>query len=534
MITSILRISAVSALVAALLSADPAGAVGAGTFTEITTPSHTLTFNFDSSRPSGHHLTVVGNTSADVTSVDIDCTGNSPSGPTSESLATNVLVTGEAFSANVNLTVMPQCRLRAVPVGVNVTQDYLGSYAGPILYLTGVEYVTAASTRAGAIAIDEQDDGIIAVEDAGQCGPALTATITPPGMDIRGAGGGTACAFALSSANIRPSGTANSSSIKVDGHTAYLPFHVKSFLNQSPQSLGLTQPPLTVSFTRHSNGDATLTETAKLWRCSVDDTYPPTSTSCPSLVDTGVTFRRVSNMIRSAHQVRVRDTYTGTDNHSHHLNLVYEGEIGAQDTGAVGYTFPGGSTAFHAAGFDQVVTGLGTRAGTMYVRSDLFAGPDDAAADTLGLTWSRGPQEVQFAHDVRNLFGMPYALNVSAHGRADLGFGYSGAPTTLAAKKLAGLAQNEMMAVPTIASPANGAHVQGTSTTVKGSVRIGANGLPTAVTVNGHAAHLSTVSATKATYAVTFSESLGTHTIKVVARDSAGNTAARSISVKNV
>jgi hypothetical protein len=42
------------------------------------------------------------------------------------------------------------------------------------------------------------------------------------------------------------------------------------------------------------------------------------------------------------------------------------------------------------------------------------------------------------------------------------------------------------------------------------------------------------VSATKASYEVTFTESLGTHTIKVVAKDAAGNTASRSISVKNV
>jgi hypothetical protein len=528
-------IAVVAVLVTGALSgyAGPVGAVGSGTFTKIDTPSKTITFHYDSSQPSGHHLFVAGSTSADVTTVDIVCMSNSPTGPTSQTLAPAVPVTGGTFSANVDLSIQAQCRLRAVPQGVDELTAYVGSFSGPILYLTGVQYSTVGSTRVGYVAVDEQGNGLAAIEDAGQCGPATTITIEPPGMDIRGSAG-QSCAFALPSANITPSGIATASSIKVDGHNAYLPFHVQSFLNQSPQSLGLTQPPLTISFARLANGDATLTETAKLWRCSVGDTYPPTSVSCPSLVDTGVTFRRVSNLIRGAHQVRIRDTFTGTDAQAHKVNLLYEGTTAEPDTGRVGYTFPGGSNVFSPAALDMVVQGLGTKAGTMYSRSDLFAAPDEPSASTLGRTWSRAPLKVQFAHDQPDLFGLPYTLHVPTHGRADLGFGYSGAPTTAGARQLATIVELEMINPPTISSPANHATIHGKSTTVKGSVTLGANGLPTSVVVNGDAAHLTLVSATKATYSVTFSESLGTHTIKVVAKDAAGNTASRSISVKNV
>ena len=69
---------------------------------------------------------------------------------------------------------------------------------------------------------------------------------------------------------------------------------------------------------------------------------------------------------------------------------------------------------------------------------------------------------------------------------------------------------------------------------MKGSVTLGANGLPTTVSVNGHAAHLTPLTSTKESYSVTFTESLGKHQIKVVARDSVGNTASRTITVKNV
>jgi hypothetical protein len=42
------------------------------------------------------------------------------------------------------------------------------------------------------------------------------------------------------------------------------------------------------------------------------------------------------------------------------------------------------------------------------------------------------------------------------------------------------------------------------------------------------------VSATKVTYSVSFKESLGKHTIKVTAKDVAGNTRSASIHVTNV
>jgi hypothetical protein len=90
------------------------------------------------------------------------------------------------------------------------------------------------------------------------------------------------------------------------------------------------------------------------------------------------------------------------------------------------------------------------------------------------------------------------------------------------------------MAAPRITSPADHAVVHGRSTTVKGVVVAGANGLPTSVTVNGHAAALKpTTSRSKATFAVTFSESLGRHTLRAVARDAGGNVRSTSISVRN-
>jgi hypothetical protein len=528
-----IRIFAIASLaggVTVAFAGAAAGAPGPGTWTKITTPSGTTTFKF----PGNHHLTVSGVTSNDVTSVDIDCIYNSVSGPSSQSLATSVPVSTGAFSTVATISnLLPNCRLRAVPTGVDPAADYLGSYAGPIMYMNGIKYNTVGSTRTGYQALDETGDGLVAMVDAAECGPALAATITPPAMLLSGSGS-EVCAFALPSANITQSGTSTASAIKVNGHSAYLPYGVETLLNGT-QALGLPQPALTVNFTRFNSGHVRVTESAPLKRCSVDDTYPPTSTSCPSLVNTGVTFKRVSDLFRGAHQIRVRDTFASSDNHAHTINVQYQGQFTSPpDTGRVGYDFPGGSTTFHKSSHDQTVTGLGTKAGTTFIRSDMFSVEGDPLADTLGLTWSRAPQKVYFSPNTDEFFAMPYSLSAPAGGAAHLGFAYSEHVKTADTKKLAGVAVNEMVNVPHIGSPSNGALITGHTTTVKGYVTLGANGLPTKVLVNGHAAHLTKVSATKETYSVSFTESFGKHTIKVTAKDVAGNAKSKSITVKNV
>jgi hypothetical protein len=533
MFTRAIRLSVASAVAAGTLLAAAGGAsgVGPGTFTRITNPSGTTTFKFDGEHPSNNHLIVSGETSADVTSVDIDCILITPHGRSDQALASAVPVTGGAFSTVASISsLMSNCRLRAIPSGVDPLSDYIGSFAGPILYMSGAVYNKAGSITYGYTALASQGDGVAAAFDAAQCGPAISATIEPPAMQLLGTGS-QSCAFSLPSSNVTAS-SATASAIKVGGHNAYLPFSVRTFLNGT-RALALPQTALATTLTRSANGDVTVTESAPLKRCSVDDTYPPTHTSCPSLMDTGVKFTRTLNLFRGDHQIRVRDAFISSDAHSHTVGLQYRGQIASPDTGAVGYTFPGGSSTFHKTALNQVVTGLGTKANTMFVRSDLDSVEGDPEADTLGLTWSRAPQKVLFSGSTVNTFALPYALNVPANGAAHLGFAYSKRVETKDAKTLAAIAVNEMVNAPTISSPANGAVIHGQTTTVKGNVTLGANGLPTNVVVNGHAAPLTKVSATKETYSASFSESLGKHTINVTAKDVAGNTKSKSISVTN-
>ncbi|HEY3831441.1 MAG TPA: hypothetical protein VGO03_04060 [Acidimicrobiia bacterium] len=501
---------------------------GPGTFTKITTPSGaTSTFHY--ANGATNQFVVAGQTSADVTSVDIDCV-NTPAlgGRFSVSLASGVQVTDASFSAVVTYSnPAVNCRLRAIPLGVAVQTSYLGSFTGPILYTDAFLSQISSGTTYGYTAISEEADGAVEQIDAGNCGVALVTTIATPSMEQQGASG-TGCSLALPPQNL-PNGTA--SSIKVDGHTAYLPSAVHDYLIGA-LSLPLAQPALTTSFAVTAAGDTTVTESAPLMRCSVSDTYPPTSTSCPNLVSAGVKFTRVSQTIRSAHQVRVRDTFVSTDSAAHTLALEYQQSVSPPQTGANGYVFPGHGTAFAAATPGQVVSGLGTKAATMLVRSDLYSMDGDPAAETDALTWSKAPSQIKFAQ--ADQFDMNYALTVPAGGTAFLGFADSQNVTTAGVQSLGALAVGDMLNAPTITSPANGATLSSTSTTVTGALTAGANGLPTAVAVAGHAATITKTSATAATYKVTFTEAAGAHTFNATATDSAGNTkASTSITVHN-
>jgi len=525
-------------LVAAVVPMAAAGAApGTGTFTKITTPSKNLIYRYAIGQL--NKLRVTGQTSLDVTTVDIDCVlsiVNNP--PQIAVLASAVPVTAGQFSVTATFpsNQPTNCRLRAIPAGVDVQGDYIGAYSGPIIYISafGIRR-DGASIPYSYTAQFEEGDGAAVLTDVGSCGVEALVTVQTPQM-LAGPVEFT-CAFSLLPSNTTASGTSTGSAIQVNGHNAYLPSGVQSLLINT-QALAVSQPALTVSHKVASNGDTTVSEAATLMRCSVSDIYPPTAVSCPSLTSTGVRFSRVTTVFRDGHQVKVRDRFTSTDHLAHSLKLQYGSDAqnqagGDTATGRTGYTYPGHGTAFKPAALGNTITGLGSKLGSMFIRSDLYARSDDPQADTVAETWSRAPSRIQYDGVETDQFGMSYALNVIAGGTASIGFAESERWSTLDTQKLAVVAGRDMLPRLTVTSPHRGAKVRGRTTTVKGLLVAGDNGLPTSVKVNGHKARIHKIDARTASYSVTFTESIGHHTIKATTVDAAGNAVATSIRVTN-
>lgn len=440
------RLMAITALVlsgTAAVAGTATAVPGPGTFTKITAPSQTFTYDWNGAPSAVNHLAVSGSTSLDVTTVDITCIYLLHDGPFVQSFAVGVPVTGGSFSTVGTLSYFPTtCRLRAIPTGIDPETDYLGSYSGPLMYTYGFVPTKDGTKTVGFQAFNELGSGAGGLEDAADCAVAVIATLIVPEVELRGPGS-TQCAFALPAANITNTGTSTATAIRVDGKNAYLPGSVKSYLRDT-LGLTLTQSSITTHFTRHTNGDITVTENSSLKRCAGDNTYPPTSGSCASLVDTGVTFKRVLDFVLGAHQVRIHDAYISSDGHAHTVTAQYQCTVATSPanastdgTGAPGYIYPHHVTSFKRATFDKVVTSFGSGPASVLVRSDIYASSFDEQADTQALTWSRPPAKIQFAHASTAQFAMPYSFSVPANGAAHIAFAESEAPRTADAKTLA-------------------------------------------------------------------------------------------------
>jgi hypothetical protein len=433
--------TAVLALAATVAAPGHAGAAdGEFAWTKITTPSSTFTYQFDGSPGAVNQFTVSGQASGDVSSVHIYCILGIVTGITIAPLASNVPVSGGAFSTDVTVPdLLPTCRLRALPTNLALNLGvYLGAYSGPIMYSYGFTKALDGAKTVGFAAGSAFGSGRGLLADATTCGVRGLSTIVVPDVEARGPLTAQ-CTLGLEPFNLTGSGISSASAIRVDEKNAYLPGGVKNYLRDpAGLALTLTQSSIAMTFSRNNTtGDVKVTESEPLKRCNGDNTFPPNSTSCASLVDTGVTLKRVLELVRGSHQVLIHDSWVSTDGHAHTVTAQYQVVVASSPLGEPGYIYPKHGSTFHAASFGQVVTGFGTGAASVLVRSNLYASTTDTQAATHALSWSRPPLKIQFAHNDTARFAMPYSFSVPAKGAARIAFAESEAPYTADAKTLA-------------------------------------------------------------------------------------------------
>jgi hypothetical protein len=493
----------------------PAHGAGA-TFTRITSPTAGATFFDKGGTPTMH---VSGRTSSDVTSVDVYCLGGSGGNVVATPVKSNVPVSASTFTLTAPLPngALPVCRLRALPPGPGVEDD-LAAFSGPIVHLDRLQRLTQGSSTFDFDLEAGSGDGLMEVHSAGNCGDELMGSMP---HDLGNPGASRGCV-----ADLGPSAAAGGTGpLRVDGHLALLPDSVLAYADAS------TSLHLTVHLAR--SGRVTWTESAPLVRCQGTDTDPPPAGRCDTVLSTGVRFTRTGMFAADGHQIQLRDSFSSTDGRQHQVRTVYGMEWNPPATGALGFAFPGHAGGFHGSTKGEVVAGFPKHAATFLVRSDRFADEGDPMAVTRAVTWSRPPSRIAFAPSDASELGLGYSLHVPKGGSARLGFTDGDAVLTSSARTMGRNAAAGVMRPPTITSPGRHAVIHGTKTVVKGVVRAGVNGLPVSVRVNGHPATITAKGASKATYRVVFHESLGRHTVTIVARDAGNNARSTSTTVRN-
>lgn len=506
----LLTLAAAGCVAAALASQLPAQAAP-GTWTKVISPAAGKVVLSQSGAEG--HWTIKGTASSGVSEVNVYCIGGNGSPQPATTVATAVPVASGAFATTVPVPsgAIGQCRLRALPDGVNPQASYLAAYAGPVVNIDS----WTASTTNFSLAAAAGSAGVLATA-AGACGIQQMAPIEP---DQTIPGGTAGCLVSLAN-NVNDTGAA----VVVDGHQA--------FPAPDDHLFGVTPISAVSSTFRVTKADTVRwTDVEPLDRCITDTQWPPTS-SC-SLRSAGVQFRRVSTLLKDG-QVTMRDEFRSTDGRKHVLKLALYCQIDVNAGGLLGLRFPG-QKGFHDSKPSQKVTHLGpVGAGTMLATADRFADQGDPGVDTQALSWSRRPTRLVFATVAEGDFEMDYRLVVPRGGSAYLGFADSVGLLTADAKALGAKAERAMMPAPVIVSPHDGAVVTGTKTTVAGVLHAGANGLPVWAKVDGHRVKLKVNRAgTRATFTDTFHESLGKHAITVLAQDAGGNRRSTTIHVVN-
>jgi hypothetical protein len=491
----------------------PADAAGAGTWTKISSPVNGATVL----RQSGHegHWTIKGTASSDVSQVNVYCLRGDGSGVSATTVATAVHVGAGAFTTTVPVpsgVSTPQCRLRALPDGVNPQAAYVASYAGPVVNLDSWQALGTTDFQLQA----SVGSGMLVAASIGSC---TTEFLGPVRSDETLEGGSNGCLLALGQ-----DATGNGPGVVVDGHDT-VPASDASRFGLSPT------PTIHRSFRTGKHGIVSWTDTEALERCQTDTTFPPPA-SC-TLEASGVQVRQVSTLLRSGLQVRVRTEFRSVDGRRHTLRLAFTSVVNGLADGELGVRFPG-QQGFHAATAGQKVTRLGHGAGTMLARTNRFADEGDPSVATRALTWSRTPSRIAFSPTEASEFELDYHLTVPKAGSVQLGFADSVGELTSSAMTLAAHGKRDMMSAPAILVPRAGQVIEGTKTTVAGVVYAGANGLPVWVKIDGHRVKLKVAKkGTFARFTDTFHEALGKHTITVLAKDAAGLKRSASVHVRN-
>lgn len=432
-----LRIRAAAAvlgavLVGSLLATPTAGA--AVTASTITTPKDLSYFVYNSDAPNTFAIsgTTTGGTTGDF--VDVNCYY----GDTWKILASDVPVSQNgSFSvpaADLSLaTVYTPCRLRAVPA--ETSPSNLTPFAGPrILVGYNQTYKISGGANDGTVydfyTFAQQPSGGFDYVSLSSCGVddgylsdstlALT-TVT------------FWCNAALFNQEASP-GTR--SELQIDGADAW-PTWSADHVN--PNATGFPTLTYTHQVNPH-NGNLVIHDTEALVTCA-DKTYPPTPSTCPSFVKTGITDHRTITQNHAGLVTWVTDVFTSTDGKKHSLDLLWANNqrfhSSSGDSTQVAYKFPGQSSFSTHAVKDTV--SLPKSAPAKILVNVKGAADGDTATGQGAIVYDRTATSATFVSvaDYDSQFTLHQTGKVPAGGSTRFRFAYAQGYTAAGVAKLA-------------------------------------------------------------------------------------------------
>ena len=328
------KIRIATAAIALLLTfVFAASAEAAITSSNVTTPADgaLLMQNLDTSP--NQTFTVSGTTNGTTGDLfDIDCfQGNTLD--TSYRGTSNTGIALTSTDGSFTVTTVPEatfggnsCHLLVVPHGTTSPSGFTGPRVGFSDFSTATISTGANTGTPYDYNFTDATTGAIANnESVDDCGPY---TQPVDGTSAMNAGPGLFdCAgnFYNSAVDFFAGPTdRKSSEIEIDGQNAYGSASANHLFVGSNALAGF--PALTASLDSFdsSSGNSQTTETEPLVKCTPEDIYTATSSSCTAFASTGVAFKRVMSYSNSSRVATVTDTFSSTDGSAHSIDLEYE------------------------------------------------------------------------------------------------------------------------------------------------------------------------------------------------------------------
>jgi hypothetical protein len=452
--------------------AAPAPFTGSG----ITAPANDSELFWDDDNGTGD-VTVTGTVTDPTATAEGDLVCYSPGSSPAELLG-SVDVSSGSFSVDVDLqgAYGEACQLLMVP---DVSGSFpaagsdLSAYSGPAISISDLFSHSANGNLYGYYIESGTLQWSWGLQSSGECPVSASYETDPSTLFFVGLFAGNACL--PYETGIEPDLNSRSA-LEVDGLNAYLP----GALDPPPKETGpnLTgvagfQPLQYTPTFGPNHASVTIAETDIPTICSAPGTFPPSTTTCPALTDSGIKLTQTSALVKGGQVARVQQQFTNVDGRSHTVDLLFTQAVESPESGEQpGFEFPGQHTvATHAEpdSFSEFPSGPGS----IVVIGDADAAP--SVGNPIGaITYSQPPLSANFisaSGDSTATFTMHYVQTLAPGASITYGWSFTQATSTAS---LSGLeeAERDRFSVPaiTIVSQAKGAVSRQSSIRVHGLV----------------------------------------------------------------
>lgn len=413
---------------ALLIAAVPAQA--AFSSSSISTPGNGAELFYDGDNGSGS-VNVRGTVSSPTPGAHGDILCYTVSDTRSTKVASGIDASSGSFAASISLAPIAgeACRLALVPAGQTPSGGAAAPFGGPAISVSDRFSHSANGNLYGYYVLSGTLPWSFALQSLGDC-PVFASY----GTDTSTLG--SFSVFAGNDCLPRRSGVgaANGtrSALQIDGLNAYPPAAITNLSGQA----GFEPIGYSASFNA-SHDTVTINESDVPTICDPPGGYPPNTSNCPGLHDSGILVTQTTTLLAGGRVARVHQRFASVDGRAHALDLLFGQSIGDPGSGVQpGFIFPGQSSiATHS--LPDSFSSFPAGPGTIVVDRDAASAPS-TGNPTGGITYSRAPTSADFVSSSGSSIGtflMHYADTVPAGGAVayDWSFAQSASASVLAA-----------------------------------------------------------------------------------------------------